>query len=188
MATIVFPYNLVAGQNENVDDLNANLAALLAGVNAVSGDRISAGALNAAHFSDEAWTAYEINPHGATVNGTFTKYGVYIKYGKTVHVRGRLAFGAGSSISGGDLYFDVPFTARNNTIWTPGSAIAWDNSLSKHAVGNCQVQPNSKNLVFWMLGDADDTPDGATSVSSNSPFPSWGDGDAIDFAVTYEAA
>ena len=66
MATVSLPYTLQAGQPENVNQLVANLNALVAGVNTVDTAQIASGAVTTAKIADAGVTADKL---GATLAG-----------------------------------------------------------------------------------------------------------------------
>jgi hypothetical protein len=125
-----------------------------------------------------AWTGYTPTLTGITL-GSGTVAFTWIQQGKTVQVRGRFTFGAGSGVTGA-VSISLPATAVSAN-WVPKVSaraagadyamlgIAATGSVGVHALGSSGAYVNR--------------------VTTSSTIPAtWTSGDYITFSATYEAA
>jgi hypothetical protein len=128
MGTLSFPFTLTAGQPENINQLNSNLAAIQAVINgaiddtnladnAVTTAKITDGDVTAAKIEDQpAWSTVSISGSGITT----TSLGYYKDSLGVVHFRGDIVPNTGA-VANGTALGTLPAGSRPGTNGAGGS-------------------------------------------------------------------
>ena len=123
------------------------------------------------------WTGNTTDP--AIGNGTLT--GRYCQVGKKVTCTVSMTTGSTTSYGSGFWRFSLPATVANQVVRYTGAWSAYDDSLSSHYTGTCEVLPDASAIIFFRRDG------GGQTLTSAVPF-TWADGDQLFFTITYEAA
>lgn len=135
-------------------------------------------AIAAATGSLGAWTGYTPSLTNMTL-GNGTSSCTYIQIGKTVHVRGRLAWGSTTSVAG-QISLSLPVTAVSSNFVANVTVRAGGVDYGAYFAST------TTTLALSALGAAGTY---VNRVTSSATVPgTWGSGDNITFSATYEAA
>lgn len=165
------PYSFTDGATADADEVNARFLPLYTA--------LSAGGLDAEALASQAWTAW--TPTITTIAGASnTIVARSMKLGRTVHVQGQISLGSGGSFSGSDVTVSLPYAAAS-TMAQVGKAFAVDGATYFYG-GVCIVASGASVLKFRL-----DNGSGHLAMTGAVPF-TWGNGDVLNFEITYEAA
>lgn len=126
------------------------------------------------------WTSYTpaVSNTSVTLGTGGQIAGAFHKVGRTVHARGRVDLGTGGGFTGSDVRVSLPFTAGSTG--TIGASLAFDSSAVAFHQGVLRLAAGA-NVAYFNLGAS------SVALSASGPF-AWADGDALLWAITYEAA
>jgi hypothetical protein len=125
-----------------------------------------------------AWTGYTPTYTNLTA-GNGTSAFTYVKFGNTVHVRGRFTFGSTSSVSG-SISLSLPVTAVSGNFVPQVTVRAGGVDYAAYMAGT------TTTVALSAIGSAGTY---ANRVTTSATIPgTWTNGDNITFSATYEAA
>lgn len=217
MAQVSLPYTLTAGQPENVNQLVANLDALVAGVNTVNTAQIADANVTTAKIADGAvtsakildgtittadlaasvgnfgaWATYTPALTASTTNPTLgtspTQTGYYVQIGKFVQVAATIEFGTGGSVSAGSgTYYVSVPVARNTTSIGTDLLLGQARLVDSSTSQVAYVSLRAVTSTTVSLSYVVSPPVAATFVTNAVPW-TWAAGDSLSLYLSYEAA
>ena len=184
MALPTDPYTFVDGTTADADEVNARFDALF--------DALSAGGLDAEVLASQAWTAEVPSLTGVT-GASNTVAQRYAKLGRTVILQGQLTLGSGGALSA-DPTILLPHAASATPTVQIGQVQAFISASSLGLLGYCAVTGAAPTVLRLRVGKPDFDPAFGKYVQGvpaalSATFPvTWTSGDALRWAITYEAA
>lgn len=172
-------YQFVSSVTGNADTVDGYHAAATPAANTIP-VLDSNGLLPAAAIGG-AWQTYTpswLSTGTAPAIGNGTRAGRYIQIGKTVICTVSISFGSTTTYGTGEYFFGLPLPTANQGVRYMGSSWAFDAGVNYYG-GIAKTEPNSSNVQLYNAAAF------GGSWGASTPF-TWGNGDNLNFTVTYE--